>query len=186
LQAVGVGIYVDRMLREANNAAFVQSGWLLRRCQLRIGRKLAPARISRREHDRQAAQQLTEPVPVLDEGTRRYWWFHDRVWWEDAGLGAGDVRALVLDRERRARRRLERAHALMHTDAEPPVAARGGISQGIKRAVWERCAGRCVECDSDALLEFDHIIPLAMGGANTERNLQLLCADCNRAKGDGL
>jgi 5-methylcytosine-specific restriction endonuclease McrA len=63
---------------------------------------------------------------------------------------------------------------------------RGGISQEVKRAVWERCRGRCVECGSDALLEFDHVIPLALGGANTERNLQLLCADCNRAKGDGL
>src|SRR5258708_40094584 len=106
------------MLREANNAAFVESGWLLRRCQLRIGRKLAPARISKRELERQAAQQLIEPVPVLDDGTRRYWWFHDRFWWEDAGLGADDVRALVLDRERPARRRLE--------IAPPPTHARSG------------------------------------------------------------
>ncbi|MGH9199405.1 MAG: HNH endonuclease [Acidimicrobiia bacterium] len=31
--------------------------------------------------------------------------------------------------------------------------------------------------------EFDHIIPLATGGSNTERNVQLLCESCNRQKG---
>lgn len=39
---------------------------------------------------------------------------------------------------------------------------------------------------SNANLEYDHIVPLAMGGSNTERNLQLLCADCNREKGASL
>lgn len=174
------------MLREAGNATWVQSGWLARRFQLRIGRKIIGSRISRREYNREQALQLNEPVAVAEDGNRRYWWFHDRLWWEDSGLTADDVRALVLDRERRARRRLERAHALMHSEVEPPAPVRGGISQEVKRVVWERCGGRCVECGSDALLEFDHVIPLAMGGANTERNLQLLCAECNRTKGDGL
>jgi hypothetical protein len=174
------------MLREANNARFVQSGWLLPRCELQIGRELSGARMPRREYRRQAAVQLHEPLLVLADGARRYWWFHDRFWWEDTGLQAADVRALVLERERRARRRLERAHALMHADGEAAVAVRAGISRDVKQAVWERCGGRCVECGCDALLEFDHVIPLAMGGSNSERNLQLLCADCNRAKGDGL
>lgn len=53
----------------------------------------------------------------------------------------------------------------------------------MKIAVWQRDSGRCVECDSNEDLEFDHIIPLAMGGANTLRNLQLLCGSCNRRKG---
>jgi 5-methylcytosine-specific restriction endonuclease McrA len=53
----------------------------------------------------------------------------------------------------------------------------------VKVAVWQRDAGRCVECGSQEDLEFDHVIPLAMGGSNTERNLQLLCAACNRRKG---
>lgn len=30
--------------------------------------------------------------------------------------------------------------------------------------------------------QVDHIMPLALGGTNWPRNLQLLCADCNRSK----
>lgn len=174
------------MLREANNVTFTQTGWLLRRCHLQVGRTVSPQRISRRMLARLAAAQPDEPQPLLAEGARRFWWFRDRFWWEQSGLSAGDVRALVLDRDRRASRRLQRAHALMATEAAPASVLRAGITQDIKRAVWERCGGRCVECGADSLLEFDHVIPLAMGGSNTERNLQLLCADCNRSKGDGL
>jgi len=56
------------------------------------------------------------------------------------------------------------------------------IPQPVKVAVWQRDGGRCVECGGQENLEFDHVIPLALGGSNTERNLQLLCAGCNRRK----
>jgi 5-methylcytosine-specific restriction endonuclease McrA len=32
-------------------------------------------------------------------------------------------------------------------------------------------------------LEFDHIIPVSRGGANTVRNIELRCEPCNRRKG---
>ena len=57
------------------------------------------------------------------------------------------------------------------------------IPQEVKLLVWQRDRGRCVECGVQSELEFDHIIPLAMGGSNTDRNLQLLCETCNRRKG---
>lgn len=174
------------MLREAGNVEFVQAGWPLRRCVLQIGRRPSSLRLPRRRYLRRLAAQRDDPSLVITDGTRRYWWFHDRFWWEDDTLDSDDVRALVLDRERRARRRLERAHALMQTGSARAPVLREGISQDVKRSVWERCGGRCAECGATSLLEFDHVIPLAMGGSNGERNLQLLCADCNRAKGDGL
>ena len=56
------------------------------------------------------------------------------------------------------------------------------ISQKVKDEVWNRDGGKCVECDSKENLEFDHIIPHSKGGANTYRNIQLLCEPCNRSK----
>ena len=56
------------------------------------------------------------------------------------------------------------------------------ISQDVKDKVWNRDGGKCVECGSNENLEFDHIIPHSKGGANTYRNIQLLCENCNRSK----
>ena len=56
------------------------------------------------------------------------------------------------------------------------------ITQGVKDKVWNRDGGKCVECGSNEKLEFDHIIPHSKGGANTYRNIQLLCEPCNRSK----
>ena len=58
------------------------------------------------------------------------------------------------------------------------------ISQRVKDLVWNRDNGKCIECGSNENLEFDHIIPHSKGGANTYRNLQLLCERCNRVKSD--
>lgn len=65
--------------------------------------------------------------------------------------------------------------------AEPPSRH---ITQEVKDKVWRRDQGRCVDCGSQERLEFDHIIPFARGGANSYRNVQLLCEGCNRAKAD--
>jgi len=56
------------------------------------------------------------------------------------------------------------------------------ISQSVKDKVWRRDEGKCIECGSNEKLEFDHIIPFSKGGANTYRNVQLLCENCNRSK----
>jgi hypothetical protein len=60
---------------------------------------------------------------------------------------------------------------------------RKAIKPEIKNQVWNRDGGRCVRCGTNQKLEFDHIIPHSKGGADTYRNLQLLCESCNRSKG---
>lgn len=56
------------------------------------------------------------------------------------------------------------------------------IPQDVMDKVWNRDSGRCVKCGSQENLEFDHIIPFSKGGANTYRNLQILCKKCNIEK----
>jgi len=60
------------------------------------------------------------------------------------------------------------------------------ISQIVKDRVWNRDNGICVKCGTNENLEFDHIIPFSKGGANTYRNVQLLCESCNRSKSDSI
>src|SRR3990172_9660764 len=63
---------------------------------------------------------------------------------------------------------------------------REAIPDDVKMYVWNRDSGKCVKCGSQEKLEFDHIIPLSKGGSDTARNIQLLCENCNRSKGDSL
>lgn len=67
-----------------------------------------------------------------------------------------------------------------------PARNRQPISDDIKIFVWQRDNGCCVMCGSQENLEFDHIIPVSMGGSNTARNIQLLCEKHNRSKGGNL
>ena len=60
------------------------------------------------------------------------------------------------------------------------------IPEDVRIAVWRRDQGKCVQCDSNERLEYDHIIPVSKGGSNTVRNIQLLCETCNRKKSDSI
>jgi tetratricopeptide (TPR) repeat protein len=56
------------------------------------------------------------------------------------------------------------------------------IPSSVKKAVWKRDGGKCVNCGSEIDLEYDHIIPVARGGSSTIQNIQILCKKCNRKK----
>ena len=59
---------------------------------------------------------------------------------------------------------------------------RTAIPEAIRSEVWRRDSGQCVQCGSKQNLQFDHIIPVSLGGATSVANLQLLCQPCNGSK----
>ena len=68
------------------------------------------------------------------------------------------------------------------TDIDAPVPYRQN-----KHVLFGQQEGRCNGCRSEfpfRILEVDHIIPRSHGGGDHVENLQLLCAHCNRVKGD--
>lgn len=131
------------------------------------------------------AEQRDAPVFLVETNGRAYWWFEGTLYWEDEQLDGTDVLALVRDRDRRRQRKLERAHTALALDRDP-VQRRQTVTREVRLAVFERDGGRCVECDSNFDLQYDHLIPVSMGGATTVENLRLLCAPCNQRKGDSL
>jgi 5-methylcytosine-specific restriction endonuclease McrA len=174
------------MFREVKNAHFIRRltlfGW---RYHLVLGRRPSDASWKSKRYRAIQGAQSSQPTAVLSSQGRVYWLFEDRFYWEDDELAAGDVLALIRDRERRQQRKLERAHAAMAAD-EAGIPRRGVIAREVRLAVFQRDGGRCVECGSNFDIQYDHIIPFSMGGASTVENLQILCADCNGAKGASL
>ncbi|WP_051324757.1 HNH endonuclease [Candidatus Solirubrobacter pratensis] len=176
------------MLREAKNAGFVTRGvWFWKRYVFHAGKRYASRGMKRAEFADAAAAQERDAVRVLvSDDARQYWWCRGCFYWDDDGLSPQDVYALVYERERRKQRQLERAHAVLATDTLPQQPRREVIPREVRRAVFERDRGRCVECGSNFDIQYDHVIPVALGGANTVANLQLLCAPCNQTKGASL
>lgn len=105
---------------------------------------------------------------IGSEGSLSYWWYLDSFYEAPLMIEADEVAESV--------------------NAQPRAgpARRQPIPVDVRRAVFERDGGCCVECSATFDLQYDHVIPLALGGANSEQNLQLLCGDCNRRKSDSI
>jgi 5-methylcytosine-specific restriction endonuclease McrA len=178
------------MLRVDNQAEVVRLSWNLRRMftgryAVQSGRRLFDARWKQADIDAVLADQKDEPIAMLCHGKRMLWHFHDRFQWDDDGLSAEDVKALLLQRERQLAQKLQSARSLMHAE-ENGKPTRAPIPTELRRAVFERDGGRCVECGAMFDIQYDHVLPVALGGATTVENLQLLCAECNRRKSDSI
>lgn len=129
---------------------------------------------------------LTAPKRQVPELS--FWLINKEVYLvNDKDVTLEDVLALLGVKANQRKIQLEKAHALQamasNMESKP---RRQSIPQAVRIEVWQRDCGRCVECESQEKLEFDHVIPVSMGGSNTARNIQLLCELCNRTKGASL
>jgi len=135
---------------------------------------------SERRFVRLAALQFERPMLVAKQDGRRWWWYLDRFWWDDEGLSARDVAALVTrgDRERTDRAaEVARTRASLFGEVLPPDKEET-FSPIVRFAVWCRDRGRCVDCRSLLDLEYVQIIPYSRGGSRWIKNVELRCAEC--------
>jgi HNH endonuclease len=162
----------------------------------RISFRFAPGLESYEHFQQVLGETYKVPLKVLpfglerfdstDTNGRSYWLFRGKCHWDTDDLGVEDVKALLLLKERRQERKIVRAKTLMAQAELPPENRRQAISGDVKLLVWQRDGGQCVRCSSRTDLQFDHIIPVALGGGSAAANIQILCGSCNRQKRDNL
>jgi hypothetical protein len=124
----------------------------------------------------------TDPVELDFAG---FWIFKNNRYSIDGQNGIEENKLLVLEEFDRERRHFERLHQ-KHRSAVSDTSQLGRprLPEAVRIEVWRRDGGRCSRCESRENLEYDHIVPLAKGGSNTARNIELLCEKCNRSKAD--
>ena len=79
----------------------------------------------------------------------------------------------------------EAVRATRHTRRARIKNSPGVLSKGLAAKLFKLQRGKCACCGL-ALgdnYHLDHIVPLALGGTNTDDNIQLLRAQCNLSKG---
>lgn len=129
-------------LRQDSNASFLQDrGFLFRKRIWFVGTCCPPLRIGISHYNDLAAAESQHPVPVATSGPRAWWWFEGSFYWESGSYTQRDVLALIRDRQRKAARRLDRAHMLLNVDEgrqEQPQGQRQAIPREVRRVVFER------------------------------------------------
>lgn len=167
-----------RLFRDRGAFLFGRRDWF-------EGTGCPPVRL-RRKHVNNLQEIHTEhPARITQTNGRTWWWVGETFYWESGGYSGQDVLALVRARERKSKQQLDRAHMLLNAEQEPRK-GREPIPLEMRRAVFERDGGQCRQCGERFDLQYDHAIPVALGGATSIENLQLLCGQCNRFKGADL
>ena len=151
------------------------------------------AKVSAQMSGQPAAEPGDEAAPLQADR------IPDRPDTSAAAEPAGDTASAPKTRRlgRQAAACAQRAAAAPRRTATSAAKAGGGtgraIPAAVKRAVWRRDRGRCSyvdrtsgrRCGSQHLLQIDHVVPYAQGGAAEPNNLRLLCAAHHRHRHAG-
>ncbi len=113
--------------------------------------------------------------------------YHNKLLGSNELMPLEEFRLLVFETIDKERRRFERLRLRIDPSSVQLLRdPRTRIPEDVRLVVWQRDQGRCAMCGSNKSLEFDHIIPVSKGGANSARNVQLLCVTCNQKKRDSI
>lgn len=139
------------------------------------------------------------PSRRKDESVEQYkarvrdYWRERRATPEGRGIAAAKALAWYYANKERHRASVKRyrasnPHIKRAEKSARRAAIRGAGGRFTKADIKNLYAsqkGLCVYCRSrlGGKYEIDHIEPLARGGSNDRRNIQLLCVSCNRRKG---
>lgn len=128
----------------------------------------------------------TIPVPLQQKGNAQFCLYGGAIYkFDRVGYTEEQMTLQVMELEDAERQKFERLrHKFSVARQEEAEIKRERVSEEVRIAVWRRDGGKCVRCGGRERLEYDHIVPLSKGGSNTVRNIELLCEECNRQKGN--
>ena len=134
---------------------------------------------------------MRKPKNDKERATARVW---RKKWWAETrevrrakkrAHYARNAKAINAREEARRKRAPQGQATSVRNYRARKRAAQGRHSKTEIAAILKTQGGKCAYCRAPLRTRFhvDHIIPLARGGANDRRNLQLTCRSCNQRKG---
>ena len=116
--------------------------------------------VAEADYVRMSTEQRRSPIPILRQDGRQWWWFRDRFWWNHEQLTGSQVEIDILEQDLDSsleRHLLEEAQDAIFRGADPALGGRR-LPDRVRRAVWQRSAGRCAECGSTLELRFEIVM----------------------------
>ena len=113
----------------------------------------------------------------------KFWRFKDKWYTDDDNLKQDEILALINSYGLKLQKKISEAKTAASAGRVPDGSLREMIPEQVRHEVWERDGGACRSCGATNDLQYDHLIPVSMGGSNSVANLQVLCGPCNRRKG---
>ncbi len=144
---------------------------------LQIGRRkvYSDFRLTRAEFMNKKERSGTEPEFYWKVGRWNYWRYKDKWYVEDDGLKPDEVAALASSYGLKLKKKINEAKTAVAAQRVPDGSLREFIPEQVRLTVWERDEGKCQLCGATTDLQFDHVIPVSMGGSLIRRTISRSC-----------